>query len=154
MTQRVFQTIGGRQPLRRRQRGLTLVEILVTAVIVSVGLLGVAALHLTSLRNSFDSNNRSKAVWIAHEIQDRMRANRNSARSGEYSVVMGANLVGTSLAAADVQGWKSRLAQELANGDGSIAVLDIGSSKLFTITIQWTERGSNTPVTFVTQTEI
>lgn len=138
----------------RSQRGVSLVEVLVTVVVISVGLLGVSALHLTSLRNSFDSNSRSKATWLAHDIADRMRANRNAARSGNYTIAIGTSPSGTTIAATDLIGWKNQMSQSLTSGDGSIAVADIGSSKVFTITVQWKERDNATPISFVTQTEI
>ncbi len=139
----------------KSQRGLTLVEILVTAVVMSVGLLGIAALHLASLKNSVDSNTRSKAIWMVHDIEDRMRANRANANS--YVILMGAIPVGTSVAALDLIAWKNELTSAssgLPNGDGSIIALPLPSGgTLYTITVKWAEH-SGTPTQFVSQTEI
>ena len=42
-----------KSPIKRKtQRGTTLVEVLVALVVLSVGLLGIAALQMTSLRNN------------------------------------------------------------------------------------------------------
>jgi len=124
----------------RSQKGLTLVEILVTLVIISVGLLGVAALHLTSLKNGYDSSSRSRATWLANDIADRMRANRDVARTGAYNVAIGGTVSGTSIAVADVTQWKNQINLALG-GDGSIAVIPLGTDFLATIVIQWNERG-------------
>jgi type IV pilus assembly protein PilV len=138
------------------QQGLTLVEILVTTVVISVGLLGIAALHLTSLKNSVDSNSRSKAIWFVHNIEDKMRA--NSADASSYVITMGAVATGTSVAAADLIAWKndlSTLPGGLPNGDGEILETTLASgNKLYTIKVQWAERDNATPVYFVSQTEI
>lgn len=135
------------------ERGFTLTEILVTLVIISVGLLGVAGLHSMSLRNNFDALIRSHASALADEIADRMRTNRTRALAGDYNIAMKATRTGTTLADADLIAWKARLTQQLPDGDGSIAVA-AAPSRLVTITIQWGERDQTTPVTFVTQTEI
>jgi len=139
-----------------KQCGLTLVEILVTTVVLSVGLLGIAALQLTSLKNSVDSNSRSKAIWLVHNIEDRMRA--NSAQSSSYVITMGAIATGNTAAAQDLIAWKNDLSTQptgLPNGDGSIRESTLASgNKLYTITVQWAERDNATPVSFISQTEV
>ena len=144
----------------RHSAGFTLTEILVTLVIISVGLLGVAGLHSLSLRNNFDALIRSHASALADEIADRMRTNRARALAGDYNIVLNANRTGTTLADTDLKAWKARLASQLPQGDGSI-VLAAAPSRLVTITIQWGERTGSNPgdptnptVTFTTQTEI
>jgi type IV pilus assembly protein PilV len=138
---------------RRGASGFTLTEILVTLVIISVGLLGVAGLHSMSLRNNFDALIRSHASALADEIADRMRTNRTRALAGDYNIAVGTTRTGTTLADTDLIAWKQRLAAQLPNGDGSVA-LAAAPSRLVTITIQWGERETTTPVTFVTETEI
>src|SRR6185503_2164519 len=53
---------------RQAQTGMTLVEVLVTLVLISVGLLGVAALQLTTLKNNQESYVRSQAAMLAADI--------------------------------------------------------------------------------------
>jgi len=137
----------------RAADGFTLIEILVTLIIISVGLLGIAGLHSMSLRNNFDALIRSHASALADEIADRMRTNRTRALAGDYNVALGATRNGATQADADLSAWKARLATQLPGGDGSIAQA-AAPSRLVTITIQWGERGQTAPVTFVTQTEI
>lgn len=57
------------------QRGATLIEILVTLLIFTVGLLGIAAMQLNALRGSTDSAQRSQATWVLQDIVERIRAN-------------------------------------------------------------------------------
>ena len=57
-----------------RQAGLSLVEVLVTMVIVSVGLLGVAGLQLKALKNTYASFQRSLATLQAQDLADRLWA--------------------------------------------------------------------------------
>jgi type IV pilus assembly protein PilV len=143
----------------QKQRGLTLIEVLVAVVVISIGLLGVAALHLTSLRNSFDANIRSRAALLADDIADRMRANPTAAGNDAYLVAMGSVPTGTTQAELDIQRWKTDVGL-LPNGDGSITSATVGGITLYTITIQWQERDhsgespDDTTTTFATQTGI
>jgi len=139
--------------LPRHSGGFTLTEILVTLVIISVGLLGVAGLHSISLRNNFDALIRSHASALADEIADRMRTNRTRALAGDYNINVGVIRSGAALADTDLIAWKARLATQLPNGDGSVVVAG-PPSRLVTIIIQWGERDQDDPVTFRTQTEI
>lgn len=55
--------------------GVSLIEVLVTMVVVSVGLLGVAALQLKALKNTYASFQRSLATLQAQDLADRLWAN-------------------------------------------------------------------------------
>ncbi len=59
----------------RYAQGTTLVEVLVAVVVVSIGLLGVAALQITALQGANDTQYRSRATDLAASLADRMRAN-------------------------------------------------------------------------------
>src|ERR1700750_1982034 len=93
-----------------QQRGMTLIEVLVTLVLISVGLLGVAALQLTSLRSNQEAFVRSQASALAGDILDRMRSNQAGTLNGDYAVD-GATAInngtGTSGTAAekDLKAW-------------------------------------------------
>ena len=55
--------------------GFTLIEVLISIVVLAVGLLGLAGLQSTSLRNNLSAYNRSQATLLAYDLADRMRAN-------------------------------------------------------------------------------
>src|SRR5690554_7135901 len=59
----------------KTQRGISMVEVFVTIVITSVGLLGLNSLQLQASRSTLDSGNRSQAVWVLEDLTNRMRAN-------------------------------------------------------------------------------
>lgn len=58
-----------------RQQGVTLIEIVVTVLIMSIGLLGLAALQNTSMKLAYDSYLRTQAAFLAYDLIDRIRAN-------------------------------------------------------------------------------
>ena len=60
----------------KRHRGVSLIEVLVALLVLSIGLLGVAALQVISLRSNHGSFVRGQAVLLASDMADRMRANR------------------------------------------------------------------------------
>ena len=60
---------------RQRQKGFSLVEVLVSVVIMSVGILGIAGLQMLSLQQNRSSLFRADALLLGGDILDRMRAN-------------------------------------------------------------------------------
>ena len=123
-------------PIKRKtQRGTTLIEVLVALVVLSVGLLGIAALQMTSLRNNRGAHLRSQAQVLAYDIADRMRANRDVALANAYVITMTGTPAGTGLVLTDLQEWKNTLAAVLPGGNGEI----VRVGEMFRITIQWTD---------------
>ncbi len=78
-----------------RQRGVTLLEILITMFILAVGILGTAGLQLKAKRANFEARQRTTASALAQDILERMRA--NAAALATYT----ADGVGTVLTGAD-----------------------------------------------------
>lgn len=139
---------------RQRTAGLTLVEILITLLVISIGLLGVAGLHAMSLRNNYDALMRSHASALAGDIIDRMRANSAAVMvGGDYDEIDFDEDVeiedDSPQATIDVAEWKETLDSQLPDGKGAITVK---ASGVVTIEVQWGERGNN--MSFITETEI
>jgi type IV pilus assembly protein PilV len=61
-----------------RITGFSLLEVLISIVIVSVGLLGLASMQATGLRNNHSAYQSSQATVLAYDLADRMRANMDS----------------------------------------------------------------------------
>ena len=116
---------------------MTSVETLVATVVTSVGLLGIGALHLVSLKDNLQANFRSQANILTIDIIERMRANREDAIEHRYNVDFGAlSQSSSAVAKEDVDSWKLNLKRLLPNGDGSIEQ----ASEVIVITIQWRDR--------------
>ena len=64
---------------RQLSRGFTLIEVLVTLVILTFGLLGIAGLMAKGQRASFEAYQRQAALAIANDMAERMRSNRSQA---------------------------------------------------------------------------
>jgi type IV pilus assembly protein PilV len=79
-------------PLGRTSSGFTLVEVLVSMIIFSVGLIGVARLQVVAKQSNYDAVQRVTATSIAQDLLSRMRANHtvlNTYVSNTGSTVIG-----------------------------------------------------------------
>ena len=136
--------------MTRIQRGTTLVETLVALLVLSIGLLGVAALQVNALQTNLSSHVRSQASVLAYDIADRMRANRAIALSGGYNIAYGATVTGTNINQIDLQSWKAALTNTLPTGDGAVSL--VGNIAL--IRVRWFDKTSNANQEFQTRTQI
>jgi len=71
--------------MARTQRGVGIVEVLVALIVISFGVLGMAGLQLTGMKQSSSGFNRAKAVMLAESMATRMRINRAGVANGDYS---------------------------------------------------------------------
>ncbi len=65
----------------KRQQGFTLLEVLISMVILAVGMFGLAGLQVISVRSNSSAYHRSVASMMAYDIMDRMRANPAALKS-------------------------------------------------------------------------
>jgi type IV pilus assembly protein PilV len=70
---------------KQHHSGFTLIEVLVTVVVVSIGLLGLAGLQINGIRANVSSEARSKATLLASDIIERMRANPLGVANNDYA---------------------------------------------------------------------
>ncbi len=121
--------------------GFTMVEVLITLVILAVGLLGLAGLQVRSLSGSHGAYLRTQAAQYAADMVDRMLANRGAATAGNYNLAMGATPCAlTTVACNDLVEWHNLLngtinvTGGLPGGRGSIAV---DADHVVTVVVQW-----------------
>jgi type IV pilus assembly protein PilV len=84
---------------------MTLIEILVAIVVLSIGLLGLAGLQLKGLQVNQGSVYRWQAAMLAQDIADRMRADSASAKSGLYTLNGAPPTTGPAGTLAAIQDW-------------------------------------------------
>ena len=70
-----------------RQSGITLIEVLVTIVVISIALLGSLRMQVLSIRANTDASLRNQATVMANDFIERVRINRTAARAGTYATI-------------------------------------------------------------------
>ncbi len=125
---------------RNAIRGVGLIEVLVAILVLAVGLLGIAALQATTLRNSQGALERSQAVIGTYDILDSMRANVAAAQAGAYdlAVMTCAAPAISNLATRDLAGWMGNLQQQL--GPSACGMIEPLGGNVFRVTVQWNEQ--------------
>ena len=156
-------------------QGFTLMEILVTLLVLSIGLLGLAGMQVFSLTSNYDAYLRTQATFFAYELIDKLNANRSEALSGSYDTTL-SSIAGSvtncqsntatcspnQLAVFEVTQWKCALGSYqgnavcnapldmtpiLPNGDGTVT----RSGGQLTVSVQWQGRGNTETVSIVTE---
>lgn len=145
-------------PVRRSQRGFSMIEVLISLLVLSIGLLGLASLQVVGLQNNQSAYLRSQASILGADIVDSMRADRLAATRGNYNHASFDNPPsgGSSRAAEDLAAWWNNVNTLLPDGGGTVSVDENGNT---TVRIRWlddrvAEDGSGTTTTFVYRTEI
>lgn len=105
-----------------RQRGFTLIEVMIAVLVLSIGLLGLAGLQVTALRNNQTAFLRTQAAILSGDIIERMRANQAGVTAGAYDQATGAAKAAckttsgcgaADMAANDVYEWRQLVRQYL-----------------------------------------
>lgn len=142
-----------------RNDGFSMLEVLITVLILSFGLLGMAALITTGMRSNHIAHYRSIATQQTLSIADRMRANLAGVRAGAYDSLDNSTPTNpdcntkacneTEMATYDHFQWNTANSQLLPGGVGTVTKNATGE---FSINISWTEKGeSATTKTFETR---
>ncbi|WP_230409833.1 type IV pilus modification protein PilV [Undibacterium fentianense] len=148
----------------RRQSGATLIEIMVSILVMAIGLLGLASLQINAMKFQKTASQRSEATQAAYDLGERMRSNwvatgaptdkaTNEAKYtflDEYGTVYAANhdpqndcvstkCTSAQIAANDIQEWLRNLQRRLIGGAGVIVPVVGGVGSTFDVTVMWKE---------------
>jgi len=160
-------------PARDKQSGISLIEVLVTVLIIAIGGLGVASLQLAGLKYSSGSYARTQTILLADDMANRIKSNRAFAldfgendeigdaspydvpdyrSSGVINVDCGANAcTRAEVAAYDIATWLNEIARVLPAGEGQIVSTDLTNDantelRYFDISMRWRQvANSSTP---------
>ncbi|MFV2033436.1 MAG: type IV pilus modification protein PilV [Gammaproteobacteria bacterium] len=112
----------------RHQCGVSLIESMIALLVISIGLLGIAALQITAMSQNTSALNHSQSVWIVYDMSDRIRSNyaqfinyagidTNNAYSQDCIT---GSCTSAQLVVADAADWQTRV-QNLPAGRGLIS---------------------------------
>jgi len=138
---------------RRRQTGFTLIEALVTMIVIALGLLGNAALIVNAAKLNKGGSFRTQAVAMSQDIAERMEANPAGALAGAYAATGSAQSTASadcttsrctadSFAAYDLANWQATLANALPGASWTISQTSAAGANpsVYNIQVSWTER--------------
>ncbi|SFM00556.1 type IV pilus assembly protein PilV [Nitrosomonas communis] len=134
------------------QKGVTMIEVLVAIIVLSMGLLGLAGLQSAGLTYNQSASFRSTATMMTYSILDSMRANRTGAINGSYNIAIGTSIPsGITIPEQDLNNWLNELALRLPAGTGAVNVAD----NVVTVIIQWDDsRGTLAAQQFILTTQL
>lgn len=155
-------------------RGFTLLEVLIALLVLSIGLLGLAALQTLGLKFNHESYQRTQAVYQAYDMIDRIRANPTARGSGSYNNVSlgstpsigGINCTtgcnATQLATYDINAWNTANAAVLNQGRGAVCLGAFGAGNdltsctaggsVFRVGLSWIE--ADLPMVMVIEAQL
>jgi len=123
-----------------KNTGFTLIEVLIAMLVLAVGLLGLAGLQATSLKNNQSAYNRSQATQLAYDLADRMRANvagkttyTTGTATATSACLTTTGCTKEAMAENDLKEWDDAISATLPSGAGTITV----TAGIYTITINW-----------------
>lgn len=132
-----------------RGKGFTLVEILVSIIIIAIGLLGIAGLQTVTLRQNYNSHLLTQASFQANDMIERMRTNMMGVNKGAYDKITGSEAnpeclptcTPEELAQYDANVWMSTTKAALNDGgtDTVTGTVVNNADQTFTIDIRWNE---------------
>lgn len=139
--------IMSKQPNSPLIQGFSMVEVMMTIVIASFGLLGLASLLIRGIQNNNSSFSRNIAVQQAYDLADRMRTNSTALSAGGFDSVTftsgqtctpcpTAGCTPTQLATYDICAWNVQNASVLPSGQGTVTK----SGNIFQITVSWNDK--------------
>lgn len=116
-------------------KGFSLIEVLVSVLVLAVGVIGTAGMQLAAMRTGTQSSFQTAAVQLASELADKMRANSASMKAADTgNPYIGIDFQGgpepgaapskscytdtcnsQELAQFDIHAWQSKLAAALPN---------------------------------------
>lgn len=155
-----------RVTLKQHCTGTTLIEVMVTVVILAISLIGIAGLQVFGVRHNHSAYLRSQSTILAYDILDRMRANRTmSATTNAYLLNFGDFVppAGTDcsddsqtctpleIAQYDMSQWATAVAGVMPLGEAQIQVQDLPDRRIYTISLKWRDRrDTNDPEEIIT----
>ncbi len=140
-------------PARARQRGFSLLEVLIALLVLSIGLLGLAGLQMFSVKFVHQSYQRTQATLQLYDIIDRMRANGRGVIANNYVLALplgspppaapnceaAACTIPEDVANYDMRQWYMNVTQRAGLTMSNATITPGASPSLFTITVSWRE---------------
>lgn len=123
-----------------RQRGASLLEVLIAVLVLAIGMLGMAALQAVTIKNSNSASARSLGVIQVYSLFDTLRLNRAAATNGVYNIGWTCNTTSTPPEGSDADysvfnGWLAQAGAELGDSE-ACGMINCGPAAC-TVGLRW-----------------
>ena len=120
-----------------RQRGLSLLEVLIAVLVLALGVLGALLMQTKALRYSASASDHTQATFIAYDMLDRLRANPVDLPRYGTSVQPGCtpSAPASSILTTDLADFAHAVSCLLPGGHGGVVI----QGQQATVTITWSE---------------
>jgi len=126
-------------------RGVGLIEVLITMLLLSTALLTLAALQTRALQYNQSSYFRSQANILAYDILDKIRANNKKISAYNFALASFASATATNssspIDAVDLYEWRQDVDTRLPSAQASVACS--AANRVCTVTVNWSELNSS-----------
>lgn len=128
------------------QKGFSLIEVMISLVVISLGLMSLTNLETRSVNVSTAAYTETQSTLHLQEIVELLRANKASALSGELNTSLisfdGLSSGGTSIAEIDRYNWFNKLNNVLP---GAMASINCGADSQCVLELQYDFLGTIKP---------
>lgn len=122
---------------RRKQRGAGLIEVLISVVVLAVGLTGIAAMQVRSVKNNASALQHSIAVIQAQSMADLLAVSRNQAVAGNFNIALAAaDPTATNFAPSSIQQWRTSI-RDLLGPEATGSVNCVNATTPCVVIVQW-----------------
>ncbi len=115
--------------------GFSLIEVLITLLITSVGLLSLSALQIQGLRTTHSAVMRTHAAVFATEMSELVRVSAEQSQAFPLDAI--------ALDPTQLQDWQTRIQMTLPEGAGTVA----DSAANTRIGVAWNDHGTAQQIT-------
>lgn len=136
---------------RIRQSGVTMIEVLITILVLAIGMTGVMATEALAIQTNHQAYLRTQAILQAQRMADRMHANLKGVSDGNYVMTttpgtpspncLSASCTPAEMAAFDKWEWDQNNKTLLPSASATITF--DSTDEFYTITINWKEETNN-----------
>ena len=142
---------------QKPQQGFSMIEVLVTLVLVAITMLGAAGLQVYAMKQNQGSSYRTQAILLSTDMAERIEANKIAATRGQYALASGvvaaptvdlipakncntAPCTSAQLAVFDLAMWRNQISNTFPAGSGWEITCPAANPATCKISVSWVDR--------------